>query len=195
MRTLLCVAPAEYRAPLARVFRAGDLRVRFRTRTRRGGTRSGADVDPWGVAPALNRVSAPVDGVLLVAPVRESAATALPGPHLDGVPAGVVFSRTPDDLEPWLAALRAGPSAEPVWSVLAMGRRSYVTLARRFARRMREARPGAVRTWWGSRLMRWELCDRLASGPRLALYVGHGRPHGLMGYQGLRWRHVVESPL
>ncbi|HEX5726812.1 MAG TPA: C25 family cysteine peptidase, partial [Longimicrobiaceae bacterium] len=49
--------------------------------------------------------------------------------------------------------------------------------------------------WTAERLTREELCAALAGGPRLAVYVGHGRPQGWSGYQAVRWDEVAAPPL
>jgi hypothetical protein len=38
---------------------------------------------------------------------------------------------------------------------------------------------------------REELCAAMARGPRLAVYLGHGRETGWTGYRALRWHHLA----
>jgi hypothetical protein len=48
--------------------------------------------------------------------------------------------------------------------------------------------------WRADRVSRSGLAERLATGPTLALYVGHGRAHGWSGYQTFRWGDAAAEP-
>jgi hypothetical protein len=59
------------------------------------------------------------------------------------------------------------------------------------ARIIRELQSGAtVYAWTADELMRDDLVDGLGLGLGAAIYVGHGRPIGWVGYRGVRSHHL-----
>jgi hypothetical protein len=77
---------------------------------------------------------------------------------------------------------------------MAMNRRSYIERGRLVASWLRSANGPHVKTWFSDVMSRYDICERLAEGPRLAVYVGHGRARGFSGYMGLRWHHLIQVP-
>jgi hypothetical protein len=188
---LLVVAPAwgaQVAAALDGPGVAAELRERVPPHPR--GT------DPYGIA-SLDGARA--DAVLLVAPRGRAPARLVPGPVVDGVPVGVVQADGPGELAAWLAAVRQArlPDPAPAWAVLAMAKDQYLGLARRFHSTLRVGVGGrvAVPDWMADRLTGEEAAAALAGGPRLAVYLGHGRSNGWSGYQAFRWTHVAAAPL
>jgi hypothetical protein len=152
--------------------------------------------DPYGLAQIIER-GGPADGLLLVAPRRRSPARLTPAPVIGGVPVGLVQADRDDELDRWLAALARQGEGLRGWAAMAMGQDFYLDLAASLLDRMREGLAGSAlqaEDLRADRLGRAELCERLASGPRLAAYLGHGRESGWSGYQALRWRHVEAAP-
>ena len=78
------------------------------------------------------------------------------------------------------------------WAILSMNRKSYLSRSRLFAGFLRKNGGNVVKMWFGDSTTRYELCERLAFGPRMVIYIGHGRAQGLSGYMGLRWHHLSE---
>jgi peptidase C25-like protein len=75
--------------------------------------------------------------------------------------------------------------------VCAMGKDVYLDAAAEWLVLLRERRPDLLtRDLRASVADRRELIAELARGPKLVVYLGHGRPRGWSGYQGVRWRHV-----
>jgi hypothetical protein len=149
--------------------------------------------DPYGIAGIVEKVDGAADGLLLVAPRRRSPVRLTPAAVVGGVPVGIVQADRDDELDPWLDALGRQAHGFPGWAVMAMGQDFYLDLAETLADRMRQGLTGSalqVEDWRADRLNRADLCDRLARGPRLAGYLGHGRETGWSGYQALRWRHI-----
>jgi hypothetical protein len=76
--------------------------------------------------------------------------------------------------------------------VCAMGKDVYLDAAAYWLDVLRRDRPDLdVRDVRASVADRDELIAELAAGPELAVYIGHGRPRGWSGYQGVRWHHVA----
>jgi hypothetical protein len=142
------------------------------------GPRSGKD--PFDLA-NLARMKRP-KALLLVAPRRRSLARLVPGPCIEGIPIGVIPADRDRDLEPWLNAWKRPTGGERL--VLAMWKPFYLSLAERFARSIE------AETALADRAERDTVCHLLAEGPRLAIYIGHGRPEGWSGYRGLRLHHL-----
>ena len=192
--TLACLAPPEYQPLLVDGLAAAGLRVQFHRRpsARPTGEKPEFRDDPYGLALLAKKLHGEADGVLLVTPRNRSPQRTAPAPVVGGLPVGLLLSSRPDDLYPWLNAVRNQELGSPTWAVLSMWRDSYLSLGRRFTRWLRGTNPDSVEPWLADAISRYELCERLATGPRLALYVGHGRARGLSGYLGLRWHHLVE---
>lgn len=149
-----------------------------------------SSADPFGLRLAL-RDAPPVNGALLIAPPDIPLGATTPGPIVNGIPVGVLRAKTGSDLA------NLPPQGHPVrrWAVLAMGKDRYLAPASKLHARLADATAASdagitVSDWCANITSRPALCARLASGPALAIYLGHGRPNGWAGYQALRWRHV-----
>ncbi|HMH52027.1 MAG TPA: hypothetical protein VK548_17460 [Candidatus Acidoferrum sp.] len=154
-----------------------------------------ASDDPYRLQALLAALTPAPDGLLLLAPRRRPPGRLTPAPVLNRIPVGIVQADSPRQLAPWLAALRAdaGLPPTPTWGALAMGKDVFLELGRSCIRSMRTGgAPHAmsVGNWLADTISRDSLCANLAAGPRLAVYIGHGRPLGWSGYQAVRWRHV-----
>jgi hypothetical protein len=189
-RRLLVVAPA-WGAAVAGALDGPGVRAAYRERPAADG-----GADPYGIGALLAEAGARPDAVLLVAPRTRALARLLPGPVVQGVPVGIVQADGAAELGPWLAAVAPAPDPEPAWAVLAMAKDAYLGLARRFRDRLRAGADDRVRVpdWMADRYTAAEAAAALAGGPRLAVYLGHGRPNGWSGYQGFRWTHVAAAP-
>jgi hypothetical protein len=139
-----------------------------------------------------------VDALLVVGDRRRSPRTAVPGPVLDAgggrrVPVGWL----PDVGAPVLA--RFARAAARVHrrdggrsvAVLGQWQPQYLRLADRIERLLGEGEHG-IRTfkWTSDLVVRDDLLRGLGSGLSAAIYVGHGRPIGWVGYRGLRAHHM-----
>lgn len=188
--SLLVVAPPEIGRVVAGAF--ADVPTTVTVTRRPSPERSSSD--PYGLRTTL-RNSPPVDGAVLVAPRDVALRDALPGPVVAGVPVGVVRAETSADLEDWLETIRAPRVHANTWAVLAMGKDEYLDPATDLYAQLSASSVSkdaglSVSDWRASVCSRPDVCARLASGPALAVYHGHGRPRGWAGYQALRWRHV-----
>jgi hypothetical protein len=143
--------------------------------------------DPYGVRSVVAEVDP--DAVLLVVPPDERLAAAVPGPVVDGVPVGVVLGG--DAAAAWRSTVLGGARPAAAWGVLAMGTDRYLDAAGDLHARLAAGRAAPpVYDWRASRVDRVRLCEWLATGPSLCVYVGHGRARGWGGYQGCDWTDV-----
>lgn len=153
-------------------------------------------VAPDGLAELASRSRA----VLVVAPRRRAPRTVLPGPVVGGVPVGFLPEVGADSLRRFAATAvrvhqRAGSATGPGPATLAvLGERhpKFDRLASRVVA-LADASGQAVHRWTAYDVGRGELPGRLATGPALGVYVGHGRPVGWVGYAGLRAHHLDGS--
>ncbi len=151
----------------------------------------------------LEELAFDVDALLVVGSPRRSPRTAVPGPFViagDGrrVPVGWVpdcgrepvrrFAETAARVHERSAESRHGRTV----AVLAQRSRRYRDLSRRIERLLDES-DGAVRPvrWTADELGVGELRQGLAYGLSAAIYVGHGRPVGWVGYRGTRAHHLA----
>jgi len=137
-----------------------------------------------------------LDAALLVASARRAPSTALSSPLAirgDGrrVPIAWLPFRDVPTIRHFAATAgrvqrRAG--RRPAVALLGQWLPHYL----RVADRMRTlARDGGVRAfrWTGDAITRERMIGALGAGLGLALYVGHGRPMGWVGYHGVRAHH------
>jgi hypothetical protein len=193
---LAVVAPESYWDPVRFAFRSAGMELEFvrrRERPQRG-------ADAFGLEEIIASLSSPPAGLLLVAPRRRAPLEVAPGPVWRGIPVGIVQADRAVDLGPWLDAIsnfRASNGCR-TWASLAMAKDFYLSWGRRMVRWMKAGGASSgvdVMAWLADAVSQEELCRRLAAGPQLAVYIGHGRARGWSGYTGLRWRHVAAAPL
>ena len=140
-----------------------------------------------------------VDAVLVVGSRRRSPRTAVSAPFVAAgdrrIPVGWLPDTGWDAVRRFAAAAaslheRRGP--ERTVAVLAQRSRRYRDLSGRIVRLLDES-DGAVRPlrWTADELGREELGRGLGYGLSAAVYVGHGRPAGWVGYAGTRAHHLA----
>ncbi|GAB2754451.1 hypothetical protein GCM10027020_03170 [Nocardioides salsibiostraticola] len=157
-------------------------------------------------ADVLRSLADASDAILLVGPRNRSPRTVLEGPVVEAsdgriVPVGWLPNTGPEDLATFArAAVRvharaAAPPAQArrTFAVLAERHPRFDRLADRVARLAREDPLLHAPRWTAYEVDREELSRRIASGPALAVYVGHGRPIGWVGYAGLRIHHFQQA--
>lgn len=133
------------------------------------------------------RAGRPPAAVLVHAPDTAGVAHHAPAPAVAGVPVAVVPRSA--------FAHRSAPRADGaplVHAVLAMWKASYLSWGERLVHAFGAAGSGARVEWWpATDVLREQLCTRLATGPDVVIYVGHGRERGWTGYRGVRMQHVL----
>jgi Peptidase family C25 len=146
-----------------------------------------------------------VDAVLLTYPRNRSPRTIVPWPAVvaDGqrVPVGIVpvVGRSVERFAVSAASvhLRAigEPAAATSVALLAQRSRRYIDLAGRIRRLLGERHYGddAVFWWPADEIIRDDVVRGLTMGLAVAVYVGHGRPRGWVGYAGVRAHHLVDA--
>ena len=174
---------------------------------------------PTGDQLAAMAAATGVRAVMVVGPRRCSPRTAIPGPVLPAangrsVPVGWLPDVGIDPVRAFATAAAtvharrlaagsdrtSGSSAGPGRTLAVLGQRHgrFDDLASRILRLVEEGLqrgdPHGVRLqgarWTAYDLHRDDLAGALALGPALAVYVGHGRPSGWVGYAGTRAHHL-----
>jgi hypothetical protein len=184
---LLCVGPERFRSTFMQNWESHGERVFFVTEERPQSPGSIARLESY-CRTATDKVSA----LLMLAPKRCFPQKALPGPTIAGVPAGLMPADEPEDLLSWLKA-RQQNAAGLGAGIMAMWRRSYLSLGARFHQCLETGGYGTIEDWFANEMNCHEVCRRIAAGARLVLYLGHGRSEGLSAYLGLRWSDVVAA--
>lgn len=139
-----------------------------------------------------------LDAVLLAGPARYAPGTALPGPILHnsaGQPVAAAWfpvKNSETNHRFAAAAARVHRRARQTTGVALLGQWHPRYL--RLADRIETLLNGGLKTfrWTGEAIGRQEVVAALGSGLGLALYVGHGRPVGWVGYYGMRSRHFED---
>jgi hypothetical protein len=139
------------------------------------------------------------DAALLVASPRRAPATALPAPFADVSSGRGCTRRVPLAWLPAASPVALGRFAAAAARVhrRAGTRRAVALLGQwlppylRVTERMQRLVGADVRPfrWTGDALTREDMVGALGCGLGLALYVGHGRPMGWVGYHGVRAHH------
>ena len=153
----------------------------------------------------LREVAGEVAGIVVVGGRRRSPRTALPGPFVvaaDGrrVPVGWVPDHGPTALRRFAESAaavhrrRLAGGGRSTVAVLAQRTRRYRDLAGRIARLLDESEaPVQPLRWTADDVPRDDLARGLGYGLSAALYVGHGRPVGWVGYRGTRGHHLADA--
>ncbi len=184
---LLCVGPERFRSTFMQNWESSGERVLFIAEERPQSPGSIARLELY-----CRSVAGKVSAVLVLAPKRCSPQKVLPGPTIAGLPAGLMPADQPEDLQAWLTA-RQKTTASVGVGIMAMWRRSYLSLGARFHRWLEAGGYGAIEDWFANQMNCYDVCRRIATGARLVLYLGHGRSEGLSAYLGLRWSDVVAA--
>jgi len=143
-------------------------------------------------------------GALLVADVRRSPRSLLPGPFLcDGsgrkVPVGFLPLADAAALTRFASAaaqVQLRPSAPGPLALLGQWDAQVERMIDRSLRilhRPTESQCPTVLRWTADRIVRRRLLEALRVGLGAAIYFGHGRPYGWVGYHGLHARHLCHA--
>jgi hypothetical protein len=151
----------------------------------------------------LVELASAVDAVLLVHPPKRSPRTVVPwpaAPVADGrrVPVGIVPGSGADldrfAISAAAVHLRAigEPAAATSVALLAQRSARYLDLAGRIRRLLaeHEVADDSVFWWPADEIVRDDVTAGLRLGLAVAVYVGHGRPRGWVGYAGVRAHHL-----
>lgn len=134
------------------------------------------------------------DAVLVAGPGNRSPATMLPGPFLQissgsRIPVGWLPLVNNETLSSFLRMVervhsrRRGPVS---LAVLSQRSPRYLAVAGRVERVMAKARSFPVFQWTADRVLKEDMVAGIRGGIGCALYLGHGRPMGWVGYYGFR---------
>lgn len=156
-------------------------------------------MDPNGIEQLAESLTPGTDALLLVDNYDLTPAQLLPGIIHHGIPIGLVQTESPAHIAPWINALSSSRrKRRSIWMVMAMWKEPYLSSGSLMEKMMlsRAEKEGIeVLQCFADMVSREDMCSLLASGPRLAVYFGHGRPEGWCGYRGVRWGHVEAEEL
>lgn len=183
---LLCVGPERFRQTFMQNWQSTGERALFVAEEHPQAPAAIARLESHGQAVG-DRVSA----VLLLAPKRCSPQKVLPGPMVAGLPVGLMLADKPEDLQAWMAARQK--KADNGVGIMAMWRRSYLSLGARFHQWLEAGGYGVIEDWFANEMNCQQVCRRIAAGAQLVLYLGHGRSEGLSAYLGLRWSDIASE--
>lgn len=185
---LLCVGPERFRQTISRHWPSDGERVLFIAEERPHSPSSLARLE-LRCRGEHGRVTA----LVLLVPRRSSPQKAAPGPMIAGVPTGLMPADTPRDLQAWIDGHRrkASEGAGVGVGIMAMWRRSFLSLGMRFHHWLEAGGYPGVEKWFANEVNCHDVCRRIAAGARLILYLGHGRSEGLSAYLGLRWSDIT----
>ncbi len=190
-KVLGCIAPASYQSILRR--KLGEINIQIRFRRRNDDVlNSYPKNDPYYIEQLAKSLKNKVDAILLIAPRHRSAKNIIPRPVIEGLSIGLLFSNQPEDLDSWFKGLKEQTQGTSTWAILSKWSDYYISRSLRVAKWLRGYNPEGVETWFADEVSRDELCQKLATGPRLAWYMGHARAQGLSAYYGVRYRHLEE---
>ena len=151
-------------------------------------------------ASTLAEMAKDADAMLVLGASRRAPGTALPGPVIkasDGrtIPIGWIPETSVESLNRFAAAAasvhrRTGTSCST--ALLSQWNPQYLRLAKRMEVILKNKEVPAFR-WTADLLLREHMTQGLQCGLGAAIYVGHGRPIGWVGYHGTRIQHFERS--
>jgi hypothetical protein len=131
--------------------------------------------------------------MLVVAPSGMAPSQLLPGPAFtDGgrkIPVGCVPWTSPEDLATFArTAAKVHAREKQTCDVAVLGQwlPRFSQLAQRIETLLRDDRPDEVFKWTSDVIYKEDMVKGLHTGIAAAIYVGHGRPIGWVGYYGTR---------
>ncbi len=148
----------------------------------------------------LQRITEKTDATLVIGPRKRSPRTAIRGPVLRCgggklIPVGYVpdmggkalnvFAQTAAHIH------QRVPALQPI-AILSQWNPQYLRLATRIEDLLRIQKNPVFR-WTSDLILREDMVPGLRSGLAAAVYVGHGRPVGWVGYRGTRIHHLAGS--
>jgi len=148
----------------------------------------------------LREIAGDSQALLVIGSSRRAPKTVLPGPVIAtddgrGVPAGwlplVSIKHVARFAETAARVHRRQGDAQPV-AVLSQWQSQYLRLAERVETLLTQQQQPVFR-WSSDLLLREDMVQGLRSGLAAAIYVGHGRPVGWVGYRGTRAHHFEED--
>lgn len=152
-------------------------------------------------AESLQRAADESDALLVVGSRKRSPRTALPGPVMergDGtvIPAAWLPDVGAEKLRRFAetaARLHQREAATQPFAVLSQWHPQYLRLAGRIESLLHKQHKPVYR-WTSDIVYRDDMARGLRAGLAAAVYVGHGRPVGWVGYYGTRIQHLQDIP-
>ncbi|MCU7933908.1 MAG: hypothetical protein KZQ99_03385 [Candidatus Thiodiazotropha sp. (ex Dulcina madagascariensis)] len=156
--------------------------------------------DSGGILPAppmLEELAQACDAIVVIGSGRRAPGTALPGPVIRSregrtIPVGWIPHLSDESLAAFSRKAatihhRQANQRKSI-AVLAQWQPRYLQLARRIEEILQQRNTPVFR-WTSDLMFREDMVRGLATGLAAAVYVGHGRPNGWVGYRGTRAQH------
>lgn len=181
---LLCIGPERFRQAITQHWKETGERVLF-----------ASEEHPRfpHILPIIEaqrrRSGEDISALLLLVSKRSAPQRIVSGPSLAGIPTGLLPADDPAELSHWFSSRHRKSCARV--GIMAMWRRSFLSLGRRFHRWLEVGGYPGIEDWFANEVNCSEVCRRISSGPNIVLYLGHGRSEGLSAYLGLRWSNVA----
>ncbi|HED33314.1 MAG TPA: hypothetical protein ENJ08_03730, partial [Gammaproteobacteria bacterium] len=144
------------------------------------------------------------DALLLIGNRKYAPRTVLYGPFIKRADGGLIpaawLPYTSDEALNCFAtnAAQVHERQQPANNTVALlgqWNKKYLNLAARIEALLREAASDHhTFRWTSDYLIREDMIDGLNTGLAMAIYVGHGRPVGWVGYRGTRAHHFSDNP-
>lgn len=149
----------------------------------------------------LERSARDCDAILVSTDGKRSPRSAINGPVIrcgDGriVPVGILTARTEAQRLRFAqnaARIHSEYHADPMLAILSQRHPRYVRVATRVEDVLAKASSLRAFRWSSDVVFREDMVRGLSSGLGMALYLGHGRPNGWVGYYGLRAHHFSQE--
>ena len=151
----------------------------------------------------LTLLSENQDALLLISNRQYAPRTVLAGPFVkredgENIPAGWLPYTTDEDLQCFAKNAadvhkRHYPEKNPI-AILGQWNRKYLNLADRIEALLSDTKLNHhTFRWTSDYLIREDMVNGLNTGVAMAIYVGHGRPIGWVGYRGTRSHHFNDN--
>lgn len=146
----------------------------------------------------LNVLADGIDAMLFLAPANRAPSTLVAAPYIIGpsgkkIPIGLLpvkDAATVNTFAQTAAKVQIRQGTQPAMALLAQRLPRYLRIAERIEAILQTEAPHLhYFKWSGDVMVREDLLQGLNLGLGMALYVGHGRPSGWVGYYGTRAKH------
>ncbi|MEM7375462.1 MAG: C25 family cysteine peptidase [Bacteroidota bacterium] len=191
-KKLVLVAPPAAREPLAPLF---DIYEEL------GNTILWQEQTQLPDVSSLQKLAEKGDGLLVIGNRKRAPSTVVPGPYIRlhsgrKVPVGWVPFTSREALHTYAqacAAVHARPKGNLHHALLSQWHPRYLRMASRLQQGMKREADIRCFSWTSDVVFPEDMLKGMQSGLALAIYLGHGRPVGWVGYHGIRRHHLEEG--
>lgn len=191
-KTLVLVAPPEAREPLTPL---------FQTYADQGHLILWKKYQEVPDSDEITELAEAGDGLLLIGNRNRSPRTVLPGPYVvtssgRNIPVGWLPFTSPEALGIYantISTVHQRPKGQAHLALLSQWHPRYLRMASSFGRGLAKSPDLKCFSWTSDVIFPEDMLKGIQSGLALAIYLGHGRPVGWVGYHGIRRHHLPEG--